>query len=65
MEQATGAQESLDHKITHALLVAFTVTGFFAIGTYVVQFMRLMLSLFVLPGKPVCCISTMDRYFNC
>ncbi len=53
MEQLTGVQESLDHKIVYALLVTCTVTGFFAIALYIVQFIRLMLSLFVLPGKSV------------
>jgi len=48
-----GVLESLDHKIVYALLVACTVTGFFAIALYIVQFIRLMLSLFVLPGKSV------------
>ncbi len=48
-----GVPESLDYKIVYALLVACTVTGFFAIALYIVQFIRLMLSLFVLPGKSV------------
>lgn len=53
VEQATGIKETLDHKIVYALLVTFTVTGFLAIASYIVQFIRLLLSLFVLPGKPV------------
>ncbi len=53
MEQVMGVPESLDYKIVYALLVACTVTGFFAIALYIVQFIRLMLSLFVLPGKSV------------
>jgi len=64
MDQATGVQESFDHKVLHALLVTCTVTGFFAIALYTIQFMRLMLSLFVLPGKSVCQISILGRHVN-
>lgn len=53
VQQATGVGESLDQTIIYLCLVTFTVAGFFAIGLYVFQFIRLLLSLFVLPGKPV------------
>ena len=53
MEHATGVQESLDHKIFHYLMVTFTVVGFFAIFLRLAQAIRLLLSLFVLPGKSV------------
>lgn len=52
-EQATTVPESLDHKIMYLLLATFTVTGFFATSLYVVQLIRLILSLFILPGKSV------------
>ena len=54
METAAESSESLDHKIVYYILVTFTVAGFLTILTQFVQFARLMLSLFVLPGKPVC-----------
>lgn len=71
MEQATGVPESLDHKIVYTMLVTFTVTGFVAMAFYAMQFIRLMLSLFVLPGKPVSSITSSvnvpgaDRYPSC
>jgi len=45
--------ESLDHKIFYGLLSLFTLTGFLYLLYLLVQFTRLLLSLFVLPGKPV------------
>lgn len=53
MDQSTVLSESLDHKIIYFLLVTSTVAGFLTIFTKFIQFVRLMLSLFVLPGKPV------------
>lgn len=53
MEQSTALTESLDHKIVYYTLVTFTVAGFLTILARLVQFARLMLSLFVLPGKSV------------
>ena len=53
MEQATGVPESLDNKIVYFLFNTFAVTGFFVIALYTFQITRLMLSLFVLSGKPV------------
>ena len=52
MEQ-TALPESLDHWIVYYVLVTFTVAGLFTISARLIQFVRLMLSLFVLPGEPV------------
>ena len=52
MEQ-TVLPESLDHWIVYYVLVTFTVAGLFTISARLIQFVRLMLSLFVLPGEPV------------
>lgn len=52
-EQATGTPESLNHTIVYFLLATFTVTGFFTISLYIFHFSRLILSLFILPGKSV------------
>lgn len=65
LEQATGIQESLNHKMLYALLATCTATGFVAIAAYLVQFIRLMLSLFVLPGKSVCPIPPVVHHVNC
>lgn len=53
MEQSAALPESLDHKIVYYVLVTFTVAGFLTISARFMQFARLMLSLFILPGKPV------------
>ena len=53
MDQATNVPESLNQKIVDLSLVTFTVTGLFVVALYTFQFFRLMLSLFVLSGKPV------------
>ena len=53
MEQTAPLPESLDHWIVYYVLVTFTVAGFLTISAKLVQFLRLMLSLFVLPGKSV------------
>ena len=53
MEQSTALSESLDQKIIYYALVTFTVTGFLTIFTEIIQLARLMLSLFLLPGRPV------------
>ena len=53
MEQTSPLPESLDHWIVYYVLVTFTVAGFLTISARLVQFVRLMLSLFVLPGKSV------------
>ena len=53
VDQPAALAESLDHKIVYYALVTFTVTGFLTILVRLVQFVRLMLSLFVIPGKPV------------
>lgn len=52
MEQ-TVLPESLDHWIVYYVLVTFTIVGFFTISARLIHFVRLMLSLFVLPGEPV------------
>lgn len=52
-EQAAAIPESLDHKIVYYILVSFTVAGFLTIFARLVQFARLLLSLFILPGRPV------------
>ena len=44
---------SLDNKFSHYALLTCTVAGFFTIFAGLVQFARLMLSLFILPGKSV------------
>lgn len=54
MGQPDALPESLDHKFVYYILVTFTVVGFLAIFTRLVQFARLIFSLFVLPGRPVC-----------
>ena len=53
-EQASAVPESLNHKIVYLLLASFTATGFLVISFYVGQLIRLILSLCVLRGKPVC-----------
>lgn len=53
MEQNAALPESLDHKIVYFTLVTFTVAGFLTIFARLVQSARLILSLFVLPGRPV------------
>jgi len=52
-EQAVGVPKTLDHKIIYILLATFTVTGFFAISLQLFSFVRLLFSLFILPGKSV------------
>ena len=54
LEQATGAPEAPEHKIIYFLWVSLTVIGFLTIASCVIQFIRLVFSLFILPGKPVC-----------
>jgi len=56
MQQASTVPESFDHRVVYFLLVTFTVAGFFAVALYITHFLRLMLSLFVLPGKSVCSV---------
>ena len=53
MEGKGSLPESLDHWIVYYMLVTFTVAGFLTISATLFQFVRLMLSLFVLPGKSV------------
>ena len=53
MENSTPLPKSLDHPVVYYLLVTFTVAGFFTVFARLIQFIRLMLSLFLLPGKPV------------
>ena len=53
MDQSSALPESLHHKIVYYLLVTFTVVGFLTISSRLIQFTRLMLSLFIIPGKPV------------
>ena len=53
MERTAQLPESLDHWIVYYILVTFTVAGFLTISARLAQFVRLMLSLFVLPGKSV------------
>ena len=53
MEQSTSLPKFLDHKIVYYVLVTFTVAGFLTVAARLIQFARLMLSLFVLPGKSV------------
>ena len=53
MEQYATLPGSLDNKISYYALLTCTVAGFFTIVAGLVQFARLMLSLFVLPGRPV------------
>ena len=48
MEQPATLPESLFY-----ILVTFTVVGFLTISARLIQFVRLILSLFVLPGRPV------------
>lgn len=54
VEQAARMSESLDHKIIYSLLTAFTAIGFYATISTLFQLVRLLFSLFILPGKPVC-----------
>ena len=54
VEQAAGMSESLDHKIIYSLLTVFTTIGIFATISTLFQLTRLVFSLFILPGKPVC-----------
>ena len=53
MEQSAQLPASLDHWIVYYALLTFTVAGFFTIFGRLSQLARLMLSLFVLPGKSV------------
>lgn len=53
MEHSTALSESLDHNIVYYILVASTTVGFLTIFARLIQFARLLLSLFVLPGTPV------------
>ena len=53
MGSSAPLPESMDHKIVYYTLVTFTVAGFLAIFARLLQFVRLILSLFVLPGRPV------------
>lgn len=53
MASSAPLPESVDHKIVYYTLVTFTVAGFLTIFARLIQFARLMLSLFVLPGRPV------------
>lgn len=53
MEQSATLPESLDHKIIYYALISFTVIGFLTISARLIQFVRLLLSLFVLPGEPL------------
>lgn len=53
MASSAPLPESMDHKIVYYTLVTFTVAGFLTIFARLIQFARLMLSLFVLPGRPV------------
>ena len=53
MEQYAALPGSLDNKISYYALLTCTVAGFLTIFARLVQFARLMLSLFVLPGRPV------------
>ncbi len=53
MEQSSALTESLDHQIVYYVLVTFTVVGFLTIFSRIIQFARLMLSLYILPGTPV------------
>lgn len=52
-EQEFETPESLAHKIIYSMLVTFTLTGFLLFLAWSVRLVRLLLSLFVLPGKPV------------
>ena len=54
MQPTTDVPESFDHRIVYFLLVTFTVTGFLTFSLYVTHFTRLVLSLFILPGRSVC-----------
>ena len=54
VEQTTGMSEPLDHKIIYSLLTVFTAIGFYVTFSTLFQLARLVFSLFVLPGKPVC-----------
>ena len=54
VEQAAGMSESLDHKIIYSLLTVLTAIGFGVTFSTLFQLARLLCSLFVLPGKPVC-----------
>ncbi len=54
VEQAAGMSEPLDHKIIYSLLTVFTAIGFYVTFSTLFQLARLVCSLFVLPGKPVC-----------
>ena len=53
MEPYAALPGSLDNKISHYALLTCTVAGFFTIVAGLVQLARLVLSLFVLPGRPV------------
>ena len=50
VEQAAGMSERLDHKIIYIL----AAIGFGVTFSTLFQLARLVCSLFVLPGKPVC-----------
>ncbi len=52
-ENEMGTPESLNYQILYALLVTFTITGFLSILFWSVRFVRLFLSLFILPGRRV------------
>ena len=53
MEQSSALSESLDHKIVYYILVTCTVVGFLTIFSRIIQFARLVLSLYIFPGTPV------------
>ena len=54
MEQRFGSpSESLIHSIFYFVLAVSTVTGFVFLCSRLFDFVRLILSLFVLPGIPV------------
>ena len=53
MEQYAILPSSLDNKIAYYALLVCSVAGLFTIVAGLLQFARLMLSLFVLPGRPV------------
>ena len=53
MEPYAALPDSLDNKVSYYALLTCSVAGFLTIFAGLVQFARLILSLFILPGKPV------------